>query len=252
LTDIFEEVEDGHRREEALKLWKRVAPFVWIAAIGLVGSVAWYEFSKVQAAEKQSQQIQVLEAALAALEEGDYATAQAGLRDLASTDAEVAPLAQHLLADTLYTGGGDAAAAADALRTVSDGEDPLGKLAILKAAYLSADTMTLDELELALEGLDQEDGPLGVLALELVAAKAFSEGDVQRAREEFSYLRLAANAPQGVVQRAELALSVLPVVPDEAAVLADDLPPTDAATDAVENTDGNAVEAAGEVEEAGQ
>ncbi|MEM9668808.1 MAG: tetratricopeptide repeat protein [Pseudomonadota bacterium] len=212
MSDVFEEVEEGYRRDRAAEIWKRVGPFVWIAAGLLIGGVAWFEYNKIQVAKAQFESIQILEAARESLEEGDYAAAQAGFRELASTDAEVSALAQHYLANALFEGGGDAAAASEQLNNVAGNDAPLAKLARLKAAYLTADDMDLAALETALQGLHTEDGPLGVLALELVAAKAFAEGDLKRAREEFSYLRLAANAPQGVTQRAELALSVIPFI----------------------------------------
>lgn len=214
MSDIFEEVEEGYRQDKLAEAWKRFGPFVWAAAFLLIGAVAWFEWNKSELAQQQSERIQVLETARSALEAGNYEAAQAGFRELANSDEDVAVLSRHLLADTLYKGSGDVAGAADELAAAAASDAPLGKLARLKSAYLAADQMNLSELEAALGGLQDEDGPLGVLALELVAAKAFTEGDFKRARDDFSYLRIAANAPQGVVQRAELALSVIPVVQD--------------------------------------
>ncbi|MEM7661977.1 MAG: hypothetical protein AAF292_06985 [Pseudomonadota bacterium] len=236
MTDIFEEVEEGYRQDKLAEAWKRFGPFVWAAAILLIAAVAWFEWSKDQAAKRQSAQIEILEAARAALAEGDYEIAQADLRDLAAGDDGVALLAQHYLADALYKGNGDAVAASEELKTAAATDAPLAKLALLKSAYLTADTMSLEDLEDSLDGLHREDGPLGILALELVAAKAFASGDVKRAREEFSYLRLAANAPRGVLQRAELALSVIPIVREDVTL------PTEAAPDLPFDNEGSETE----------
>ncbi|MEO1406734.1 MAG: hypothetical protein AAFV54_09630, partial [Pseudomonadota bacterium] len=181
MTDIFEEVEEGYRQDKLAEAWKRFGPFVWAAAILLIAAVAWFEWSKDQAAKRQSAQIEILEAARAALAEGDYEIAQADLRDLAAGDDRVALLAQHYLADALYKGNGDAVAASEELKAAAATDAPLAKLALLKSAYLTADAMTLEDLEDSLGGLHREDGPLGILALELVAAKAFASGDVKRA-----------------------------------------------------------------------
>lgn len=229
MSDIFEEVEDSLRQDRTTELWKRYSPILWAAVLLIVGAVAWREMALNRAAAEQTARVEVFEAARAALEEGNYVEAQDGLRQLLDEGADVAPLASHLLARSLYEGGGDAAAAVSELERVGTGtgDDPLERLARLKAAYLQSESLTLADLETFLGGLHAEDGALGALALELVAAKAFSEGDLARAREEFSYLRFAANAPQGVVQRAELALTIIPVtraatVPDEQASAEDD------------------------------
>ena len=212
MSDVFEEVEDSLRQDKATELWNRFGLLVWIAGISLVAFVAWWEYSTSTSAARQSDQVQVLEAARDAVEAGDYAAAETDFRSLIDAEADVAPLAGHLLAGSLFEGNGDAGAAMQTLEQFAGSDDPLSKLALLKAAYLGSEDMNLEELEAFLAGLNQEESALGLLALELVAAKAFADGDLARARQEFSYLRLAANAPAGVVQRAELALSVIPIV----------------------------------------
>ena len=75
--------------------------------------------------------------------------------------------------------------------------------------------MSLAELESLLAPLLAEEGPVSALALELIAAKAYEEGDFARARKEFAFLQVAPNAPQGVITRAGAALAVIPVVTTE-------------------------------------
>ncbi|MEL6323695.1 MAG: hypothetical protein AAFQ84_05640, partial [Pseudomonadota bacterium] len=131
-------------------------------------------------------------------------------------------LAGHLLAQVVYEGNGDVQAAIARLEDVvsaQEGEGVLSDLALLKTGYLAAENASLSDLETRLAPLIEKEGAFGALALELIAAKAFADGDLVRAREEFGYLRFAANVPPGVVQRAEQALSVIPLpdVPTEAA-----------------------------------
>jgi hypothetical protein len=93
---------------------------------------------------------------------------------------------------------------------------PYERLALLKSAYFRADTLTMAELEATLGALVNEDTALGALARELIAAKAFADGDIARARTEYSRLKFDAAAPAGVVQRAEIALDAIPLPPETA------------------------------------
>ena len=107
-------------------------------------------------------------------------------------------------------GGGDRAGAANALAVNAASDDPFAKIAVLKGAYLAADSLTLAELQEKLAGPLEEDGAIGALALELIAAKAYEEGDYRKARENFSLLKVFPGAPPGVVSRADAALAVIP------------------------------------------
>ncbi|MEL7130276.1 MAG: tetratricopeptide repeat protein [Pseudomonadota bacterium] len=216
MSDIFEEVEDSLRQDRATELWKRFGPFVWLAAGVLVAAVAWREYASMKRAETLTAEVQTFEAARDALAEGNYSAAETGFRQLIDGETQIAPLATHLYAQSRFIGGGDTAGAADALDELAGIEGPLQRLALLKAAYIRSETLSLSELEAFLGDLPQEESAIGVLALELVAAKAYADGDLSRAREEFSYLRFAANAPQGVPQRAERALAIIPATPSPA------------------------------------
>ena len=173
-----------------------------------------------------------------ALEEGRYEEAQAAFQAIVGSGSRLAPLAAHYLARTQLEGGGDAEAAAATLASIGGTEGgPYERLALLKAAYFRADTLTMPELEATLGSLVTEDTALGAMARELIAAKAYAIGDIARARTEYSRLKFDAAAPQGVVQRAEIALDAIPVLPDGAGEVP--LPteaPTDAAADAPQET----------------
>lgn len=210
MSDIFEEVEESLRQDKAANLWKRFGPIVWVIGILIIGTVGYREWSVGQAARATEARIIQFEDARAKLEEGDYAAAQTGFETLANSGTDIAPLAAQFLARSYYEGNGDVSGAADVLELVAGIDTPMQKLALLKAAYLRADTLDLAGLESFLGALPSEPTAFGALALELIAAKALREGDLDRARQEFSYLRFAPNAPQGVVQRAETTLTVIP------------------------------------------
>jgi hypothetical protein len=216
VSDVFEEVEESLRQDKATLWWKRYGIFVWILGIGIVAAVAYNEWSTGQNTKQTIERVESFEKARTLLANGDYDAAQSAFADLAGSGAEIAPLAAQFLAQTQYEGSGDIDNAAQTLAASGGDAGPVERLALLKAAYMKSETMTLSELEAFLGELPRRPTAIGVLASELIAAKAFSEGDFTRAREEFSYLQLAANAPPGVAQRAEVALTVIPV-PDQTA-----------------------------------
>lgn len=239
MTDIFTEVDESVRQEKLASWWKRWRPFVYGAVAVLIGSVAINEFIlKPQAASQRAARALELENAVKALEDGRYEEAQAAFKAIVDSGSKLSPLAAHYLAQTQLEGGGDAAAAADTLAAVGGTEGgPYERLALLKAAYFRADTATLQELEVTLGSLVTEDSAIGALARELIAAKAFATGDIARARTEYSRLKFDAAAPEGVVERAEIALEALPVVPETAPeTTAPEAAPTEAAPEEPQET----------------
>lgn len=213
MADIFEEVEEGLRQERLTGLWKKYGVFAYIAAALLIGGVALNEYLKTQAVQTSTKNAGKLEAALSEVDARNYEQAATQLSAIIAEDIAPARIAAHYLAGVRLEGNGDALAAAEVLEgVVGAAEDPTEKLALIKAAYLKADTLSRGELEGALAPLSQDDGPFGALAKELIAAKALQDGDIEFARREFSFLRLAQNVPPGVVTRATQALEALPPV----------------------------------------
>jgi hypothetical protein len=211
LADIFEEVEEGLRQDRFTVLWKRYGILAYLGAALLIGGVALNEYLKVQSAQTIQNNAARLEAALVEVDARNYETAANQLTELVADEIAPSTVAAHYLAGVRLDGNGDAAAAATVLESVvGDVEDPSQKLALIKSAYLKADTMTREELTAFLTPLSEDDGPFGALASELIAAKALQEGDVAFARREFNFLRLAQNVPPGVVTRAQQAIAALP------------------------------------------
>lgn len=212
MSDIFTEVDESVRQEKLESLWKRWRPFVYGGVALLVGVVALNEFVLTPAAEaRKTAEAATFEAALKALENGEYAEAEAAFRSIRESNPKLAPLAAHFLAQTLYEGGGDAAGAADILAEAATADgDPFGRIALLKTAYFRADSLSLPELEALLGGLLTDESTAGALARELVAAKAFETGDYARARTEFNRLKFDAGASENLQRRADMALAAIP------------------------------------------
>ena len=219
MSDIFEEVDESLRQDKIETIWKRYRLFVYGGAALLIGAVALNEFVlQPHFAEVRAQRAKAFEQAATQLIDGDYSDAEAGFRELVDEESSLSPLAANFLAQTLYEGSGDAAGATDVLAASGKADGtPFERAALLKAAYAKADTVSLAELETLLGDLKEEESGLGALARELIAAKAYAEGDAARARTAYNRLKFDAAAPQGVVRRAEIALAAIPI-PEETAV----------------------------------
>lgn len=213
MADIFEEVEEGLRQERLTGLWKKYGVFAYIGAALLIGGVALNEYLQVQSEQNTEREALRLEAALNEVEARNYEEAASQLSAIVGDDIAPSKIAAHYLAGVRLDGNGDVLAAADVLgNSVGEAAEPTEKLALIKSAYLKADNATRSEIETMLAPLANDDGPFGALAKELIAAKALQDGDIEFARREFSFLRLAQNVPPGVVTRATQALDALPPI----------------------------------------
>jgi len=210
LADIFEEVEEGLRQEKAARLWKKYGVFAYLAAALLIGGVALNEYLKHQSEQSVEKDALAFEASTEDLRNQNYETAADGLETLVNSDARISPIAANYLAAARLEGNADLAAAIDALELAANTETPIGKVSLMKAAYLKSNSLTRTELESYLGDLMDEESQFGALAIELVAAKAVAEGDIEYARTTFSQLRFLANVPPGVEQRSRAALDALP------------------------------------------
>lgn len=227
MADIFEEVEESIRQDRLTILWKKYGILAYLGAGLLLGGVALKEYLDQSAVEQINGAALTLEAALDDLEAGDYQVSGDSLSRLANSDARVSPVAAHFLAQVRLDGNGDAAAAADVLAAAAaeSSSGPAEKLALLKSAYLVADTSSKAELEARLAPIRSEGTAFSALAIELIAAKALEEGDMEFARTEFNYLRLASNVPAGVSKRAAQALATMPPAPIDPLLQTDPLQP---------------------------
>lgn len=238
MADIFEEVEEGLAQDKWAERWRKYGVFAYLAAALIIGGVAFHQYWQVQTKETTAAKTQVLEQSLSKLDAGDYEGASEQLSSLADEGARISPVASHFLAQVRLEGNGDAEAAASILTDASDDtESATSKLALLKSAYLVADDLSRQDLETKLAPLREEESAFGAMALELIAAKALAEGDMEFARTEFTYLRLAPSVPSGVARRADRALAAMPPLSDDELSVSDPLDtPTDAGEGPAEET----------------
>ena len=212
MNDIFEEeVDEELSKERWERLWEKWAPVVWGILALAIGGVGFREYLVYQEEQKNEVRTVQFEDAISKFQEGLYDDAVAGLQTIVDEDNPMSPIAGHYLASTYLEGKGDQKAAEDVLEKIGkhDGE-PFEQLAMLKLAYLRSNAMTREELMAYLQPLIDEESPFGALAQELLAAKAWKEGDYAEARNLYSDLQFMVNAPPGLATRANIALAVIP------------------------------------------
>ena len=246
MSDIFDEVEDSLRTERSTELWSKYWPIIAAVAVLVVGGVGFNSWQNSQRDQAREVSGAAFDKGVQAIEIEDLELTRRHFADASEKDTGFRDLASHFLAGAELSLAGDAPKAVEHLEQTGTQEGPLAKLSLIKAAYLKAGQTDLATLEADLAPLVDAGGPFGALANEIIAAKAFEEGDKLRAREIYKTLSLGLDTPEGVQQRAAMALTVLPASlldqeqeapqSDEAPPADDDLPATDEPSD---NTDQN-------------
>ena len=211
MTDLFEEVDQSLREDTFATWWKRWQWLIYgLVAVAILG-VAGLEIYRGIRAEEINKAAVIYDAGFAAQEKNDLTTARASFAQLETDKTGFKALAGHMLAGVEKELTNDTAAVEAHLSAAAAADKGvMGDLAIIKLAYLKADTGTLAEVEAVLKPLLDRTGQASALARELIGAKALAEGNVERARSEFEALALDLEAPQGVQRRVQQALSTLP------------------------------------------
>lgn len=217
MTDIFEEVDESLRQDTVLKWWKRALPFLIAAIVLVIGAVAAFEIFRFQRADAIDAQARVYDTAITAIEAENLPAARNAFAQVGQGEGGFAAIANHMLAEVEQEMSDDPAAIAQHLRIAAAADGLYGDLAALKLAYAKADTAELAEIESIVAPLVQKGGQIGSLARELVAAKALSAGDIERARSEYQALSFELEAPEAMKVRVSQTLQTLPPRPAEAA-----------------------------------
>jgi len=220
LSDIFHEVEEEVRRERFEKLWKQYGDYIIAGAALIIIAIAGYElWTRYQ----ESQLVKASETLILAqqlADSGNFVKSTQSFATLAK-DApggygEIARLSNAgvLMAQNKRD---------DALKIYKDiaAEDtgPLGRLALLRAGWVEAETASPGEVQTLLAPLLQpmtvttytlwvipdtrtEENPWRFAAREVLAYADFHGGLAQQAAGEFKALADDKNAPSGTRQRA--------------------------------------------------
>ncbi len=215
MSDIFNEVDEELRRDRTHELFIKYRPLIIGVIVVIVGGVSGYQTWNWWVAKRQNAAATTYNKAVQALNAGEMEKAQAAFADFAKNAPRgYAFLATMQQAAAKQQAGHSADAAKLYMQASQKVEDPLFKdLAVIKAVLASMDQLSLADLDARLAPLAGPGRAFRFTARELLAAKAMEDGDIKRARDDYTYLSLALDAPAGARQRAEHALALLGPAP---------------------------------------
>jgi hypothetical protein len=211
MSDIFREVDEEVRRDQAVQLWEKYQSLIIAAAIlVVVATGAWkvYDAYRTRAADAAGAQY---EAALQLAREGKNDNSRKAFAAIAAD----APLGYRTLA--LFrvageTGVRDPAAGAkefDALAAAAETPSLMQEVARMRAAILRLDGADMSEMKARLEPLTQPGKPFRNTARELLGLAALKANDVELAGRMFDQIVLDPQATSTQRQRVEAMLGLV-------------------------------------------
>jgi hypothetical protein len=212
VADIFHEVEEDLRRDQAEALWKKYGSYVVAAALLLVLAVAahwgWTKYST-------NQQMQASADFLNAASNSDIKAREAALGAIAAEGGTYGVLARFRLAETAIEAGDKSKARGILGEIAKDGgaDQALRDLAAIQAALLELDGGKPEAAADLVKDMTAEGEPYRLSALEVTGLAALAAGDNAKAKTTFETLKKTAEAEaapgSGFAQRAEQMLDRL-------------------------------------------
>lgn len=211
MADIFKEVDEELKRDQALKFWEkyRFAIFGVAAAVVCVtaGYQAWTWWDERQRSERSDRYA----AAIELIERGDTAAAAEALGALDVDGGGYGTLAALKQAGLKVEAGEPAAAIEiwDRLANNLAAAPAFRGVATLLSVMHQMDNGDAAVLEGRLEPLTEPGSGFRPIALELMAVLALREGDTARARDLYTQIADDRTAPAGTQRRATRMLLAL-------------------------------------------
>jgi hypothetical protein len=212
VADIFHEVEEDLRRDQAAALWKKYGNYVIGAALLLILAVAahwgWTKYTA-------NQQMQASADFLSAASNSDLKQREAALSAIAAEGGTYGVLARFRLAETAIEGGDKAKARGILGEIAKDGnaDKALRELASIQAALLELEVGKPEAAADLVKDMTDEGDAYRLSALEITGLAAMAAGDNAKARTTFETLKKTAEAEaapgSGFAQRAEQMLDRL-------------------------------------------
>jgi len=211
VADIFHEVEEDLRRDQAAAIWKKYGNFIIAAALVLVLAVAahwgWKEYST-------RKQLQASADFLSAATVTDLAQREAALAKVVADGGAYGVLARFRLAETAVESGDKGKARGILTEIASDqgADKALRDLATIQAALLELEIGKPETAADLVKDLTKEGEAHRLSALEITGLAALAGGDKKKAKTNFEAVKKAAEAEapgSGFAQRADQLLDRL-------------------------------------------
>jgi hypothetical protein len=215
VTDAFEEVEENIRRERLAEGVRKYAPIagaiLGLIIVGIIGFEWWRGHQANQAGSYAME----MSKAQDLLQAGKSDEAMKAFQDIAAKASKGYQALALMEVGAIQASKSDVKSAiASYEAAAAKADDPIVRdSAIIRAAYLAAETEPYAAIEARVKPLIDKTSPYAYLARELLGFEAMKAGDPAKARENFEFLTLALDAPEGVRQRAQSAMAMLGPAP---------------------------------------
>lgn len=242
-AEAFEkEVLEEIQREKLQKLWDQNKNYILAGAFAIVlgvGGYKWFESQRIAAAEARGNK---LWSAVQLLRDNKAEDATKALSGLAKEGGPAAALANIRLGATAAAAGktAEALAAFEAAATDKSIDPLLAEFARLQTAMLKVDTADWTEMQNRLNDLATDSSPWRHSARELLGLSAMKAGRTDDARANFEKLLGDRSTPQGLAERARIAMATLTAASLAKAAEAKAAPAAKADDKPAANTDGKA------------
>jgi hypothetical protein len=198
VADIFHEVEEDLRRDQAAAIWKKYGNLIIAAALLLVLAVAghwgWTKYAA-------NQQLQASSDFLNAAAATDVKQREAALAKVVADGGTYGVLARFRLAETAVEGGDKAKARGVLTEIAKDqgADKALRDLATIEAALLELEIGKPEAAADLVKDLTKEGKAYRLSALEITGLAAIAAGDTAKAKATFEAVKKAAqeDAAQG-------------------------------------------------------
>jgi hypothetical protein len=211
LVDLFNEVDEGLRSDQAISLFRRLAPWVTgVLALVLVGYFGVWAYKAYQDRNLATASL-AYQKGVDALQQADSAGAFA---DFEAARRAGAPgyktLALMQEGDLRMSAGKPEEAATLFDQAAEAAPNPvIGDLARLKAALALVDSAPLPQLRTRLTPLADPKRPFSAYAKEALAMAELLAGKTEDAKRDLSVLELSLGAPEDMRQRAQIAVALI-------------------------------------------
>jgi hypothetical protein len=211
MSDIFREVDEEVRRDQALKLWQRYQiPVILLAVLIVAGSTGWrlYQNTRQQQAQEAGARY---EAGVQLLRDGKTSEAEAAFADIiAHGPAGYAMLARFKSANALAVSDRVAAIRLyDAIALDAAVPAVMQDVAKLRAAMLAMDGNDRLDAKRRLEPLTATGNAFRHVAREFLAVLALQDDDYDSAGQWLDALVVDTQTPATLRQRAEVLLGLV-------------------------------------------
>jgi hypothetical protein len=214
VTDIFREVDEDLRRDQAIVLWRKYGRLVMVFAVAAVlataGFVAWQNYSETRRDAAARSYAQAMEL----VAKNDVASAAAAMADVASGGTAYRQLAllQEAALEAKAGKAAEAAAIYDRLAADDSADQAFRDLATILSAMIGLEgsdqaAPNWPAMEKKLQPLAAEGQAFRPSALELLGYVAIKRGDFTTAKSRFRAIADDMAAPTGLRQRATQVLA---------------------------------------------